>query len=215
MMNEQQVKKELEINLPTNPDIIEEYLYLLNIIDKETQRASKEEWIKHGINQGLFASGVPVGEQETNILRKWNQEGIIKLKNSNLDGKEYWTYLKPTERFQEYKKRLEEQSKKVKAKDEEIRTQDKLVKQRNNKARIKETEKQFGGEIEIIKGDKVNQQIIGRDKIEQSGNKNITKTKNITNSYPTKKWFSMDNPIIYIIVSIILSLTLYFLYRNI
>lgn len=99
-------QNELESELPTSLIVIEEFLYLLNTIDKERQIIPKGEWIKHKINQLMTAHGVPSGGEETNILRKWNGEGIIKLKDSNLSGEEYLTYLKPTERFQEYKEVL-------------------------------------------------------------------------------------------------------------
>lgn len=64
------------------------------------------------------------------------------------------------------------------------------------------------GEMEVIYGDK-----IGRDKIQQHGDRNKAQIKNIQNINPSK-WFSMDNPIIWIIASlIVVAVGYYFLSR--
>lgn len=56
-------------------------------------------------------------------------------------------------------------------------------------------------------------EIIGRDKIEQHGNKNTAKIKNIAGNRPSKKFFSMNNPIVAIIISVIAGIILYFFYK--
>lgn len=48
-------------------------------------------------------------------------------------------------------------------------------------------------------------EIIGRDKIEQHGNKNTTKIKNIASNHPSKKWFSPNNFSVWIIGTIIIT----------
>ncbi|MFA6146001.1 MAG: hypothetical protein WC697_01555 [Patescibacteria group bacterium] len=55
-----------------------------------------------------------------------------------------------------------------------------------------------------------NIEIIGRDKTEQHGDGNKTQTKN-TENIDSKKWFSMTNPFIWIIASLIVITVAYFL----
>lgn len=72
--------KENKISLPTDPDVIEEYLNILNRIEKERQRTPKGEPIAFPIPKGVFiAKGVPLPEQEISILRIFGQNGIIEI----------------------------------------------------------------------------------------------------------------------------------------
>ena len=104
-MNIEKTQK-IELKLPTNLRAIEEYLYVLNQIEEERQKTPEGEWINHGINQGMFAAGVPIGEGWVNILKILNQEKIIKLKDTNLNNMIYSARLMPTERFQRHRKEL-------------------------------------------------------------------------------------------------------------
>ncbi|MDD2696617.1 MAG: hypothetical protein PHE52_00455 [Candidatus Pacebacteria bacterium] len=63
----------------------------------------------------------------------------------------------------------------------------------------------FINKIEIIKG----------DKIEQHGDKNEAQIKNVKNT-DSKKWlsFSMDNPVIWVIASLIVSAVVYFFFTK-
>lgn len=66
--------------LPTDPEVIEEYLNILNRIEKERQRTPKGEPIAFPVPKGvLYAKGIPLPEQETSILRIFEQDGIIEI----------------------------------------------------------------------------------------------------------------------------------------
>jgi len=77
---QQKQSKENTINFPTDPEVIEEYLNILNRIEKERQRTPKGEPIAFPVPKGiLYAKGVPLPEQETSILRIFEQDGIIEI----------------------------------------------------------------------------------------------------------------------------------------
>jgi len=113
-----------KLYFPTNPKIIKEFLYVLRRIDGQEEKTPKEEWKKYRINQNCSGTGNPMGEDEVNILKKLNQEKIIKLKDGNVSGEVYYTYFRTTERFQGYKevldKKLEELDKKQKEREAPI-----------------------------------------------------------------------------------------------
>ena len=76
----QKQSKKNKINFPTDPDVIEEYLNILNRIERERQRTPAREPIAFPIPKGIvFAKGVPLPEQETSILRILEGDGIIKI----------------------------------------------------------------------------------------------------------------------------------------
>jgi len=76
----QKKSKENEINFPTHPEVIEEYLNILNRIEQERQRTPDGEPIAFPVPKGaLYAKGVPLPEQETSILRIFEQNGIIEI----------------------------------------------------------------------------------------------------------------------------------------
>lgn len=313
----QEIKDELEINLPTDPDIIEEYLNILDRIEKERQRTPKEEPIAFPIPKSiLIAKGVPLPEQETSILRIFEQNGVIEItettipiidqfdpyenseairavkipdldkfknyrdklfelknrlskryKEGEADAETYAEKIKrqfkgineeqekkeafkkeiieeikgnkteflfeaSEQKFLEALNRRLEKSKERKTLKEELKKEiikdfqnrksnikkfkENVEKKLKGKAKVraektrrqlkeigKEQEKKEVPKIEIIQGDKINQQINEQNKIKQSGNKNIAKIKNGTNNRLNKKWFSMDNPIVRIITGII------------
>lgn len=56
-------------------------------------------------------------------------------------------------------------------------------------------------------------EFIGRDKLEQHGDKNKAQTKSIHN-IDSKKWFSMDNPVVWIIASLIVVIVIYYFFSK-
>ncbi len=69
----------------------------------------------------------------------------------------------------------------------------------------KNSKKEVVGEI-----NKQPVEIVGRDKIVQTikqyGNKDVAEIKNISDNYPSKKWFSPNNPLVWVIGSIIIAI---------
>lgn len=58
-----------------------------------------------------------------------------------------------------------------------------------------------------------NVEFIGRDKTEQYGDKNKAQTKNTENINP-KRWFSMNNPVIWLITSLIVIVVTYYFFTK-
>ena len=71
---------------PTDPEVIEEYLWVVNTIEKERQRTPEGEAIAYPIPPMPFiASGVPMPNQETAILKKLEQQQLIQITSKEVD----------------------------------------------------------------------------------------------------------------------------------
>lgn len=139
----QKQSKENKINFPTDPDVIEEYLDILNRIEKERQRTPKGEPIAFPIPKGvLIAKGVPLPEQETSILRIFEQDGIIKITEKEVDDPfdPYGRIIRAVkipdlDKFKNYRDKLSEPKKQLGKSHKERKT--------DVEARAKEMRRQF------------------------------------------------------------------------
>lgn len=68
------------LEIPTDPGVREEFLWVINTIEKERQRTPNGEPIAYPVpNVGFIAPGVPSNEEETLILRKLQTGGLIRI----------------------------------------------------------------------------------------------------------------------------------------
>ncbi len=75
-----------EVDFPSDPEIIEEYLWVINKINKERERTPNGESISFPVtSRTLLAAGVPLPAQETSILRKLEQNRIIRITKKELE----------------------------------------------------------------------------------------------------------------------------------
>lgn len=67
-------------NLPTDPQVIKEYIWVVNTIERERQRTPEGEVISYPVPETEFVgAGVPSIEQENLILKRIEQTGIIEI----------------------------------------------------------------------------------------------------------------------------------------
>lgn len=66
--------------LPTDPEVIDEYLWVVNRIDKERQTTPNNEPIAYPVpKRTLIAKGVPTSERENSILKILEQHGLLRI----------------------------------------------------------------------------------------------------------------------------------------
>ena len=72
--------------MPSDPEIIKEYLWIVNQIEKERQRTPNGEPIAYPVSDKTpTASGAPMPEKETLILKKFEQEELIKITTKKVE----------------------------------------------------------------------------------------------------------------------------------